>query len=476
VLLDKYRLEAPIGSGGQGAVWRAMNLRLETPVAIKLVQHGSDELHVKRLLREARTVARLNHRAVVRVFDVEQTAEGDVFIVMEHLEGETLGQLIQRTGRVPARAAVRLLLPVADALSIVHAAAVVHRDVKPDNIFLEHSEGRVCPKLLDFGTAKVATWDGLSTTVAGTFVGTPAYLAPEQVSHCEDVDRRADVWSFCVTLYECVTGGLPFEASTPTQALLAALEQEPSSAHASLLGDPALWAIIRRGLSKDPDLRWASFDDLGAVLGRWAFSHGVLDDACGVLIAREWLTRASGSARRSVTRPSDGTPTASHVARKGRIGQEPPWRMRGPRGLSGRRWMLASVLLGGGVVGVVGLAWALVPRPSGPAGMRPRGPPPSELAPPGKAEPARPPQRIVPSTRRDAPTRSTLTEERPTVASMTPNPVLRRQATRMRPQEPPAPMTPARSPSALAPPGRPLVAPTRGSRVRGSSSDLIDPY
>jgi len=470
VLIDKYRLEETVGTGGQGDVWRATHLGLEMPVAIKLVHRSSEPSHIARLLCEARTVARLNHSAVVRVFDVEQTADGDVFIVMELLEGETLGQLLGRVRCLPPEDAIRLLLPVADALSVVHAAGVVHRDVKPDNIFLSPGEGRLRPKLLDFGTVKVAPKYGPRTTADGTFVGTPAYLAPEQLSHCDEVDPRADIWSFCVTLYECVAGRLPFEADTPTEALLATLEQEPTALSETAVGDRDLWSIIKKGLNKNPNQRWGSFDELGRALACWLLARGVAEDACGVRLASEWLPRAGG-----VT--PDPEPPASNAPvtlvdssraqrrRSGNVRVVVPSRYG-----VGRSLATAGIALG--LLGIVGLtAAALMPRTAVTATQSP-----------DVAEPSRPPAvtvtRVVAATAPSLPTTTIPSVPATPVADRSP-PAALSVPVRL---PPPAPstilvrpvleeQTPPRKLSNLPP-----LGPSRFTPRRTQSPDLLDPY
>src|SRR5215212_5744228 len=151
IIAGKYELEAMLGQGGMGAVFRARNVTIDLPVAIKLIRTDLNrELLSGRLLQEARAAAKLSHPAIVRVFDVGQTANGDPFIVMELLEGESLSTIIDREGRLPATRAVQLLLPIADALAAAHAKGFVHRDVKPDNVFVVQDEGALQPKLVDF--------------------------------------------------------------------------------------------------------------------------------------------------------------------------------------------------------------------------------------------------------------------------------------------------------------------------------------
>jgi serine/threonine-protein kinase len=268
----KYLLEARIGEGGMGSVWRARNLALEVEVAVKVVAGTSDLESLRaRLVREARTAARLRHPAIVQIFDVGETAQGDPFIVMELLEGETLGQLLHAETRLPAPEAVRLLLPIADALHAAHARGLVHRDVKPDNVFIVRDGVRLQPKLVDFGIVK---FEGVKErheqiTERGTFVGTPAYMSPEQARGREDLDRSTDIWAFAVTLFESVSGNVPFEAEN-YNALLRSIVEDPAPSLASLgIQDERLDSIIATGLAKDPKQRWPSMQAFAAALASW---------------------------------------------------------------------------------------------------------------------------------------------------------------------------------------------------------------
>jgi serine/threonine protein kinase len=271
LVTSKYRLERPLGIGGQAAVWKARNLALGVPVALKLLHSGAaDDPQASRLLREARAVAQLGHPAVVRVFDLVKTPRGDWFIVMELLEGSSLADELLARRRLPARDAVRLLLPIIDALAAAHARGIVHRDVKPDNIFLTRTGANAStePKLLDFGVAK---WrlEGGWNTAAGTVLGTPAYLSPEQAECRPDVDHRSDIWSLSATLYECVTGTLPFGGETDDALFADIARREPQSILDHTAGDAALWAILRRGLAKAPADRWPSMEALAEALNDW---------------------------------------------------------------------------------------------------------------------------------------------------------------------------------------------------------------
>lgn len=275
-----------------GSVWRARNLALDVAVAVKVVAGTSDLESLRaRLVREARTAARLRHPAIVQIFDVGETPQGDPFIVMELLEGETLGQLLHVETRLPASEAAGLLLPIADALHAAHARGLVHRDVKPDNVFIVRDGARIQPKLVDFGIVKVEgkkeQHDKL--TERGTFVGTPAYMSPEQARGHEDLDRSTDIWAFAVTLFESVTGHVPFEAEN-YNALLRTIVEEPAPSLAAFdIDDERLDSIIAVGLAKDPKQRWPSMQAFAAALTSWLADQKLGAEAVGASSSRRTL-------------------------------------------------------------------------------------------------------------------------------------------------------------------------------------------
>jgi eukaryotic-like serine/threonine-protein kinase len=291
LVTSKYRLERPLGSGGQAAVWEARNLALDSRVALKLLHDSvSDDTQVGRLLREARAVARLGHPAVVRVFDLARATNGELFIVMELLEGTSLADELFERRRFSAVEAVQLLLPIVDALGSAHAHGIVHRDVKPENIFITRSGTSIQPKLLDFGVAKLKREpEGGWKTAAGTVLGTPAYLSPEQADGHQDIDHRSDIWSLSATLYECVTGSLPFGGETDEELFGQIAKRDPESILEHAAGDAELWAIVRRGLAKTPADRWQSMQAFGEALAHWLAGHGVSRDVSDVALDAKWL-------------------------------------------------------------------------------------------------------------------------------------------------------------------------------------------
>ena len=304
LLSGKYRLDSLLGEGGMGAVWRATNLLLELPVAIKLIRADLDRGSLRaRLQVEARSAAKLGHPAIVRVFDVGQSEAGDPFIVMELLQGESLATLLDQ-GRMSGARAVQILLPIIDALGMAHARGIVHRDLKPDNVMIAVEDQRVQPKILDFGIAKLTDPrdEDHKLTEVGAVVGSPDYMSPEQARGLDDLDAATDIWSICVVLYEAITGKAPFDASNYNALLRAIVEDDPKSIVAQAAGDEALWQIIKHGLAKDRRDRYATMSELGQALATWLVGHGVHEDVTGTSLESKWLGRPSEP--RSVGRES----------------------------------------------------------------------------------------------------------------------------------------------------------------------------
>ncbi len=333
-IAGKYTLREQLGEGGMGAVWRAHNNTLDVDVAIKLiraeeVQQDNDlgSNAGDRLLQEARAAARLGHPAIARVFDFGVTDRDDPFIVMELLKGEDLADTLARRGRITATKAVATLLPIAHALEAAHAKGIVHRDIKPENIFMARSEdGRVQPKLVDFGVAKVDRAKNHRLTQTGAMLGSPIYMSPEQ-ARGDDVDRLADVWALNVVLYEMVTGRPPFEGKNYNALLYSIIADEPPPITSFGTGDEDLWQIIKRGLAKDPDKRWATMQQFGSRLARWMIARNVHEDITGASIAAQWLRRVRTGgdvlasmlppADDSISPPDDNTPTKRYFVRAG---------------------------------------------------------------------------------------------------------------------------------------------------------------
>jgi serine/threonine protein kinase len=247
--LGPYRIEAPIGEGGMGAVYKAKDTRLDRTVAIKI----SNEQFSERFEREARAIAQLNHPNICQLYDV-----GPNYLVMEFIEGTPL------KNPLPLQEALKVAAQICDALDAAHRKKITHRDLKPGNILLTKS-GQV--KLLDFGLAKLTTpatendeTRTLPLTSMGTIVGTLPYMAPEQLE-AKEVDARTDIFAFGAVLYELITGRRPFQADSQASLIGAILHTE-----APPLAPPWLDRVVRRCLAKDADDRWQSARDLKAAL------------------------------------------------------------------------------------------------------------------------------------------------------------------------------------------------------------------
>ncbi|MCC5949447.1 MAG: serine/threonine protein kinase [Nitriliruptoraceae bacterium] len=220
---ERYKLEEPIASGGAAIVWRATDESLARTVAVKLLHphHATDPTVVERFERESRAAAQLNHPNVVRIYDTGR--DGDlVYLVMEHVDGPSLRDVMRREGRIEPTVVAALGEQVAAALGEAHVHGLVHRDVKPANILLA-SDGTV--KVTDFGIAKALTGSDATLTTPGTVVGTAAYVAPEQLEDGE-IDARADVYALGVVLHECLTGRPAFSGDTPTATAAMRLTHE----------------------------------------------------------------------------------------------------------------------------------------------------------------------------------------------------------------------------------------------------------
>src|SRR5262245_57995965 len=257
----RYRIERAIGEGGMGRVFAARQLGLDRMVAIKVLRpelvHEPGAL--ERFQREARLVASLASDHVVRVHDSGALETGEPYLVMEMLEGEDLATIVSR-GAIRASVATAWTLAVCDALGEAHALGIVHRDVKPSNLMLTR-QNRI--KVLDFGLAKLARPVAPSITHAGMVLGSPHYIAPEQIAGARDVDLRADIWSLGATLCHLVTGVPPFAGPT-IDVVFASILDGPIP---PLDRVPAeLATVIRRCLARDPAARFASMRELAAAL------------------------------------------------------------------------------------------------------------------------------------------------------------------------------------------------------------------
>lgn len=325
-LAGRYLLESELGRGGHGVVFAAKHLTTGGRVAIKMLSAPSPDA-AARMLREAQLAAKIGSEHVAKVHDVAMH-DGSPYVVMDHLEGETLAQRLRRVRQLSPGEAVALVVQACRGLAPFHARGIVHRDLKPSNLFLvRRSDGSDLVTVLDFGVAKEAADEGPGAgalTATNAVLGSPYYMAPEQVRSARDVDARADVWSLGVTLYELLAGRTPFAASTTPGTLAAVIADTP----APLDAPPALAAVVRRCLEKEPAQRYASVDELARALEasleerrRPLRAPALVIVTAGAALA---LAIAFGSAR---SRPAEARPAPSGavtVVSAPAIAPEPP--------------------------------------------------------------------------------------------------------------------------------------------------------
>jgi serine/threonine-protein kinase len=267
----KYRIQRHLGSGGMGTVLAARHDVLQMDVALKVVSVTAPTPEtLARFRREARTVAAIQSQHVARVLDAGHLADGTPFMALELLEGEDLEQLLEeRRGRVPVRKAVDWILQALEGLAEAHALGIVHRDLKPSNLFLaSRRDGTSIIKILDFGISKQdppspPLGSITSLTATSTIVGSPMYMAPEQLRDAKRVDARADIWAVGVVLYELLAGRMPFVAENMAQLMFAILECAHSPLRRERPEVPrGLEAAVMRCLSRDPEKRFQDVADL----------------------------------------------------------------------------------------------------------------------------------------------------------------------------------------------------------------------
>jgi serine/threonine-protein kinase len=304
VIADRYRLTRLLGEGGMGAVWEATHNLTRKSVALKFLKAAPENAAARRrFLREARAASAVQHPNVVEIHDIVEHENMPV-MVMDLLTGESLAQRLARDERIPLRELAEIMLPVVSAIGTAHAAGVVHRDIKPDNVFLVKGHDDVIkPMVLDFGIAKLSTSpeEAASTanlTRTGTLMGTPYYMAPEQVFGEKDVDHRADVWAVGVLVYECLSGAKPVDGENVGQLFktivtgkLQPLEQRVPELPADIT------AVVGRLLTVDRDKRAPDLRELYQTLKRYAS-----------------VNAASFGSAADVTLPADNTDPGKAVA------------------------------------------------------------------------------------------------------------------------------------------------------------------
>ncbi|MCB9754312.1 MAG: serine/threonine protein kinase [Myxococcales bacterium] len=254
-----------------GAVYLAEHLRLRTKVAIKLLLKPDEGVHVQRFWQEARAAATIQHEHIVSVMDTGKTPDGRPFFVMEYLEGEDLGRALARAGRFSWRTTRRIMRQILVALRVAHRRGVIHRDLKPENCVVRLDEaGKERIKLLDFGVAKLIQEDPSysSLTKTGIILGTPRYMAPEQV-RADGVDARVDLYAAGVIMFELLTGAPPFDGPSPVAVLTQHITQRPPrlrDVYPALEVPEGVEELVARALKKRPEDRIQSADEFLAAL------------------------------------------------------------------------------------------------------------------------------------------------------------------------------------------------------------------
>lgn len=273
LIAGKYRVEAVLGHGGMGIVVAATDTFLNRRVAVKVLlpHYAENRVAAGRFLREARATAQLNSEHCVRIIEVGQLDNGSPFIAMELLQGIDLGSYVEQHGALPLRLAVDYVLQACEGLAEAHRLGIIHRDVKPSNLFLCHSlASKPIVKILDFGVSKLsldAEGFGGSLTTTGQTLGSPLYMAPEQMRSSQSADARSDLWGMGVVLFELLTGARPFHADTLTELVLV-ITQEPPRDPRVLRPDlpEGLCQLVLTALEKDPNRRFQSIGEFASAL------------------------------------------------------------------------------------------------------------------------------------------------------------------------------------------------------------------
>ncbi|WP_437284420.1 serine/threonine-protein kinase [Sorangium sp. So ce406] len=307
----RFLIDRLLGRGGMGEVWAAFDTTLERPVAIKSIHRAlaGEARYADRFLREMKLVARVAHPSIVRLYDAGATADGRLFMVMERVFGVSLREMIAGGTRLDVVRALHYAIQIADALSTAHAAGLVHRDVKPENILVSNG---VHARLLDFGVAKDAR--GLGLTRQGSVIGTSRYMAPEQVAGSA-VDARADVYALGVVLYEMLAGVHPYAVLDEASGIG---ETEIQAAHVHLEATPlpevlpgcpeALWRAVATCLAKRPEERFERAAELVEALREVARTVVLAEVAPEDASARQLVSEAADAARERAIRGLAGAP------------------------------------------------------------------------------------------------------------------------------------------------------------------------
>jgi serine/threonine protein kinase len=355
----KYRVDRVIGFGGMGVVCAGTHLELATAVAIKFVrpERGSDERAVLRFLTEARAAAKLQSQFACRVMDCGRLPGGSPYIVMEYLVGQDLRSLVSSAGPLSVEAAVGLALQACEALAEAHSKHIVHRDVKPENLFIAEGPGGAhLLKVLDFGISKQLSPLGQQRALTDSTesIGSPSHMSPEQMIDPASVDFRTDIWSLGVVLYEILTGQLPFAGETAPQlcANVMTTEPLPLQAHHSEIPD-GLARVVRRCLEKDRERRFRDVGELSLALQEFGgagagLAAARIEQIFGRSPSVEGSPGASSEAAQDAAEPFTAVESIAGLPRRG----------------LGRRASVALVLLLATGLAAYAIRRSVVPRPT----------------------------------------------------------------------------------------------------------------
>jgi serine/threonine-protein kinase len=361
ILDGQFKIIQKIGTGGMGAVYKALQPEMNRMVAVKILHAKLKDRKdlVSRFRREARAMSHLAHPNTVKVMMYGELDQGELYIVMEYLEGKNLNQIVRRQGPLGVERAIPILIQVCGALQEAHELGIIHRDLKPENIFLTNSAGLTdFAKVLDFGLAKVTERElrpgSIMLTQEGMVFGTPEFMSPEQAQG-QTLDRRSDLYSLAIILYEALTGKLPFDARTSMEYIQLHVTKPPMHIDQRVPGKafpPGLGDVLNKALAKNPDDRYPTAADFADALRPYSPVEA---------------GAASSKETPSVPPPANGAradePAAAPPVPSGKPSSRNPSRDEGlptmvPRsGLSSRTLILVSALsvIAGIVLAVVAL-------------------------------------------------------------------------------------------------------------------------
>jgi len=374
---DRYEVRRKVADGGMGRVYQALDCKEQRSVAIKVLhpEVAVDEVQVERFKREYTLSAELPHGHIVEVLDFQDTEDDSYALVMEYLEGEELRMYLRREKLCTPQRMIRVLSQLAIGLKQPHELKLVHRDIKPDNIFLCGTQEGPVVKLLDFGSVRDNSEGAKKLTVVGTTIGSPFYMSPEQAQGLPDLDHRADVWSLAAITYEALTSKVPFFGNTGPQILLAILGHEPSPPslqcnEEGFAGDripEAVDDVIADALTKDHNIRVGSVAELA---DRFGHAYGMQGTHLDWAYVPETQLRAQIEHALVAPPPVVAPPDGNAAALGNGLGQGPPQNagadafrddnfiMGVPD--SGPNWVLIIIVVVGLLVGAAVLLFVLL--------------------------------------------------------------------------------------------------------------------